>query len=262
MSGVAFDWSSVLADLPWLAHGVSQRTRGVSAAPFDSLNLGLHVGDDPNAVRENRRRATEALGFSLTSLVCAEQVHGAEVAVVGVGERGRGATDFSTALVGADALVTNTSGVLLGLYFADCVPILFADPETRAIGIAHAGWRGLVGGVIQNTVATIHEKFGTVPETLRVGVGPCIGPEHFEVGPEVATQFPAEVVQTLGYERPHVNLKAAIEIVLGDCGISRQHRNLFGGCTYTDSARYFSHRRDAGKTGRMGAFIGIPETAP
>lgn len=260
MSLPALDfWTApALAALPWLAHGVSRRDGGVSAAPFDALNLGLHVSDDPDAVRENRRRLAEAAGFSLDAMVCAEQVHRGAVAVVRAEDAGRGAIEFAGAVPGVDALVTDAPGVLLTLFYADCVPVVFADPERRAVAVAHAGWRGLVEGVLGNTVAAMRDAFGSEPSSLLAAVGPCIGPCCFEVGPEVAARFPAEAVAPREEsDKPHVDLPAAAARLLREAGLRAENVAVAGECTSCLPALYFSHRRDKGRTGRMAAFAGI-----
>lgn len=247
-----------LSDLPWLAHGITERIGGASHAPFAALNLGLHVGDDANLVIENRRRAAAALGFSLDRLVCAEQVHGGEVAVVDATDAGRGATEHANALPGADALVTNVPGLLLALCFADCVPVLLADPENRAIAVAHAGWRGLVTDVLPNTISAMERAFGTRRETLRAAVGPAVGGCCYEVRDELAARFPAEVVQRRSPdERPRLDLAGAAAGQLRAAGLADANITHSGHCTSCLPDRYFSHRRDAGRSGRIAALIGI-----
>jgi polyphenol oxidase len=244
-------WRSPLLDaLPWLSHGVTHRTGGVSDAPYDSLNLGLHVSDDPCRVMENRRRVAAALGFSAERLVTAEQVHGGNAAVVTEADAG-------STIPGVDGLVTGTPGLLLALFFADCVPVLFADPERRVIGVAHAGWRGLVGGILEATVSAMRESFSSQPESLVAAIGPCIGPCCFEVGEEVAAHFPTETARIPDWPRPHVDLGEAAANRLKAVGIARERITEMDKCTSCHPERYFSHRRDRGRTGRMAAVIGI-----
>jgi len=252
-------WTSpALLGLPWFAHGVSRRTGGVSVGPFDSLNLGLHVSDDIDSVRENRRRLADAAGFAVSGMVCAEQVHGGAVAVVRAEDAGRGAAQFGDALLGVDALVTDVSGVLLTLFYADCVPIIIADPARHTVAVAHAGWRGLVEGVVGNTVAAMREDFGSEPASLLAAVGPCIGPCCFEVGAEVAERFPSEALaprETGG--KPHVDLPAAAARHLREAGLFVENITVAGECTSCLPDLYFSHRRDNGRTGRIAAFAGV-----
>jgi YfiH family protein len=244
-------WKSPLhSAVPWLAHGVTHRTGGYSDAPYSSLNLGLHVHDDPALVLKNRERAAEALGFTAAQIVTAEQVHGGKVAAVTDADAG-------TTKPAVDGLVTNTPGLLLALFFADCVPVLFVDPEHRAVGVAHAGWRGMVGGILEETVAAMRKSFGTRPETLLAAIGPCIGRCCFEVGAEVAAEFPNETVIGTEWPRPHVDLVTAAENRLMSAGIPPGSIARADECTSCLPDRYFSYRRDNGRTGRMAALIGI-----
>jgi YfiH family protein len=237
---------------------MTTRTGGVSQGAFTALNLGLHVGDDRRRVIENRRRTAQALHLPASALVCAEQVHGGGVAVVGESDAGRGATAVETAIPAADALVTDTPGLLITLFFADCLPVLLADTERRAVGLAHAGWRGLVAGIVENTVAAMRDSFGTDPATLIAAVGPGIGPCCFEVGEEVAAHFPGATLRSPKKARPSVDLAAAAASRLEAAGVPAGQITLAGECTACgDPARWFSHRRDRGHTGRMGALIGI-----
>ncbi len=246
------------ADNGRIIHGVSRRIGGVSAVPYASLNLGLHVGDDAEAVRENRRRAAAAMGFEIRQMVCGAQIHGAQVAIVTAQDAGRGALVYEDALPNVDALVTDAPGVLLALFFADCLPIFFADAVRGVVGVAHAGWRGLDAGVIKNTIATMQTAYGTTPGDLWAAVGPGIGPVHFEVGDEVATRFPDEILRLLGDQaKPHVDLpKVAVRCLL-KAGVSPARLSVSEDCTANSPDRYFSHRRDGARTGRMGAFIGV-----
>lgn len=260
MAPVRFWRADALRDLPWLVHGVTERSGGASLAPFATLNLGLHVGDDAESVIENRRRAASALGFSLDRLVCAEQIHGGVVAIVNVADAGRGATEHADALPGADALATDTPDLLLAIFTADCVPVLLADPENRAIGVAHAGWRGLVADVLPDTIAAMERAFGTRRETLRAAVGPAIGACCYAVGDEVASRFPVEFVERhTPDEQPRLDLAGAAAGQLRAAGLADANITRSGHCTACLPERYFSHRRDAGRTGRIAALIGIAE---
>ncbi|MES2460608.1 MAG: peptidoglycan editing factor PgeF [Armatimonadota bacterium] len=249
--------SSGLSRLPWLTHGVTERGGGTSAAPFASLNLGLHVGDAAERVRENRGRVATAAGLTLSRMVCGEQVHGSEAAVVTAGDAGRGAAVFSEAIPGVDALVTDAPDLLLTLFFADCLPILLADTEHRVVAVAHAGWRGMVGGVIENTLTTMQRQFGTRAEAIVAAVGPGIRSCCFEVGPEVAEQFPLSMVHQSPGGKPHVDLHGAARLRLLDRGIHSYQIESAELCTACHTERFFSHRRENGRTGRMGAFIAL-----
>lgn len=208
---------------------------------------------------ENRARAAVALGFDPAAMVCGEQVHGGVAAVVGKADAGRGARRYEEAIPGADALVTNTPNLLLTLCYADCVPIFLVDPRQRAVAVIHAGWKGMAADVIENTVTTLQKDFGSDPADLIAAVGPCIGPCCFEVGPEVAARFPDDTECNASREqRPHVDLPGAARR-LRAAGIAGANITIAGECTACLPGLYFSHRRDRGATGRMGALIGIAQ---
>ena len=177
---------------------ITSREGGVSLPPFDSLNLGFHVGDEVDAVLENRRRVCATFGSTLDDLVVANQVHGASVAVVDDRRRGHGARDLDSAVAATDALVTETSGLVLCILVADCLPVAFLDDEGSRIGVAHAGWRGTAAGVLEATAAALFE-LGSSPSSLRIEVGPGIGIDRFEVGEEVVDQL------DLRENSPHVD---------------------------------------------------------
>jgi hypothetical protein len=163
---------------------VTTRAGGVSGGPYESLNLGFHVGDDPAAVLENRRRAASVFGAELDELVFGQQVHGTHASVVGRGERGRGARAQSDALGDTDALVTNEPEIILVTLVADCVPVLLFDPRARVLACAHAGWRGTLSGVLEATIATMC-ALGARADRIVVGLGPGVSKEHYQVGEEV-----------------------------------------------------------------------------
>jgi polyphenol oxidase len=164
---------------------VTTRDGGVSTGPYASLNLGLHVGDDPAAVVENRRRAAAAMGLELGDLVFCTQIHGRRVVTVTAADRGRGATSESDVVAAADALVTRDAGVGLVAMVADCVPLVLADPVTRTLAVVHAGWRGTVAGVTTATVEALSAA-GARPGDIVAAIGPAIAPATYEVGDDVA----------------------------------------------------------------------------
>jgi YfiH family protein len=223
----------------------SLRTGGVSAAPFDSLNLGSQTGDDASAVRENQRRLAAALALP-GEPEWLEQVHGIDVVSLEDGASGGPPK--------ADASVTRVPGRVCVVRVADCMPVLFASTDGAAIGAAHAGWRGLAGGVLEATVRAM----GVEPARLLAWMGPCIGSANFEVGDEVRAAFVSHGEGTgIAFTknargRWQCDLYALARSRLQAIGI----RMISGGgwCTYADAARFFSFRRD-GRTGRMAALI-------
>ena len=244
--------------LPMLATGWSPpggvraaftlRSGGASAAPWDSLNLGTHVGDDPLAVAHNRRRVAQALTLPAEPRWLS-QVHGTAVHQVSVPTP----SAPSDAVPVADAAVTREVGVVLAIMVADCLPVLLAAEDGSVLGAAHAGWRGLVAGVIERTV----ESMGEDPSRLRAWLGPCIGPRQFEVGDEVREAFLAAGDAASAFEatpdgRWLCDLPALARARLARIGVTR----VAGGrwCTVADPVRFFSHRRDR-QTGRMAALL-------
>lgn len=220
------------------------RTGGASAAPFDTLNLGAHVGDDPLAVADNRRRVAHALALP-SSPVWLQQVHGVAVNDIGAGAPPR---------TPADAAVTRVPGRVCAIMVADCLPVLLAARDGSVIGAAHAGWRGLAAGVLEATVREL-----AVPAAqLLAWLGPAIGPAHFEVGEDVRSAFLAHDRAAEAAFRPGqddrwwCDLGILARQRLAACGVSEVTAD--GSCTYADRERFFSYRRD-GRCGRMAALI-------
>jgi YfiH family protein len=254
-----------------LEAGCTGREGGVSGPPYDELNVGLHVGDDPRAVLENRRRVARALGVELASFVIPQQVHRGGVQVVTSADRGRGALRDKDVLPGADALITRARGIVLAVMLADCVPMIVFDPLTPAVGIAHAGWAGTVQHVVRNTVEAMRREFGSKPSTLLAGVGPSIGPDSYEVGTDVAERAQAEfpgagVARPLGevvrplreVVRPLGERNGKFLLDLWGCnvadllhaGLARERIEVAGLDTFQMPERFFSYRRQPA-TGRF-----------
>ncbi|MEM1114206.1 MAG: peptidoglycan editing factor PgeF [Pseudomonadota bacterium] len=246
--------SSVLIEPDWPAPDrvmalSTTRGNGVSLSPWSSLNLAAHVGDSQRSVEENRRRlaATVPLGTAIQWL---DQVHGNRVVAAASG-----------AAPEADASWTQAPAQACAVLTADCLPVLFCDDDASVVAAAHAGWRGLQGGVLDATVAALPAN----AEKLLAWLGPAIGPEAFEVGPDVRDAFlgvakPAQLRAidacfTPASARPgyfFADLYELARVRLASLGVTR----VFGGgyCTFTDASRFFSYRRD-GQTGRMASLI-------
>lgn len=163
---------------------VTTRHGGISEGPFATLNLGLHVGDDPDAVVENRTRAAAAVGLDLDDLIFCRQSHGANVAVVTADDRGRGARSDDTAIAATDALITIDADVGLVVMVADCVPLVIVDPTARVLACVHAGWRGTTARIAE---VAVHQMvtLGADPQRMVVGVGPAIPAHRYQVGDDV-----------------------------------------------------------------------------
>jgi YfiH family protein len=226
----------------------SLRSGGASEPPWDTLNLGVHVGDDPAAVIENRRRLANVLRLP-SEPVWLDQVHGKDV--IEVDERSRPAAGTRPR---ADAIVTRTPGIVLAIQVADCLPVLFSSRDGRVLGAAHAGWRGLAAGVLEATVTAMARP----ASDLVAWLGPSIGPAHFEVGEEVREAFLASQPGAAAAFRPNpkgrwqCDLPALARQRLAALGLSQVDGGAW--CTAADPVRFFSHRRDQ-RTGRMAALL-------
>ncbi len=235
-----------------LRHGFSTRRGGVSTGRYATLNVGGKWGDDPDHIAHNRRRLAAAGGFDWTRLYTAKQVHGARVALVvatTLPER--------VAETEADVVVTAVPGAVVGVYTADCVPILVADDEGR-VAAAHAGWRGTVAGVANAAVEAL-VSIGARRERLRAALGPSICAHCFEVGEEVAAAFealaPSSVIRAPGADKPHVDLWAANRLVLAAAGVPESAIDAAPPCTMCESERFFSFRRDGSGIGQQLSFV-------
>jgi len=240
-------------------HGFTTRAGGVSAPPFDTLNLGAKWGDAPARVSENRRRLERAVGGAI---LVARQVHGTVIARVRPGD-----DPGALAQVEADGLCSDAPGLALGVFVADCIPAVLVDPRTGSFAAVHAGWRGTVAGVLPAAVRTLRTEFGARPGDLRVALGPAIGPCCFEVGPEVVAAFEALVpdARARGIVLPsprgaagkaNVDLKAANRLLLERAGVAPAAIDAGPECTHCDRARFFSFRRDGSGIGQLMGVVG------
>lgn len=230
---------------PGLFHGFSTRKGGVSAAPYDSLNLGLNTDDDPGAVAENFARFCGAMGISRRQIAFTKQAHGDRVQCV----RNPGV------YADTDALITNVSGLPLAIQVADCVPVFLYDPVLMAAGLAHAGWRGSALGISAKTVRAMSESFGSRPEDIRACIGPSVGPCCYEVNTEVSIQFPPEYVKDGRLDLWTCNFDLLVQAGL-------KPGNVFSNrlCTVCHQEWFFSYRAGGGKTGRMLGVVGLRES--
>lgn len=253
-----------LAAAPRLVHAISGRTGGVSNDPFRSLNVSTAVGDEREAVLENRRRLAAALGIAPNRLLKPGQVHGTNCLVVGKAEVEEHYERWQTSPPLADGLLTAEPEVYLFMTFGDCVPILLHDPVRGVVGLVHAGWKGTVNRAAAQALLTAQNELGCRPEDVLVGIGPSIGPCCYEVGPDVAeaalSAFPgAEGLLMRVNGRVHLDLWRANAYQLMELGVPAENIEIGGVCTSCHVDRFFSHRREKGKSGRMAAVIGMRE---
>ncbi len=230
---------------PSLRHAVFSRKGGVSTAPYDYLNVGLNVGDDPENVYENRARVKKALG--LAALVSAQQVHGVEVMTVA------GPVVEDVEFPGYDALITDLPGVGLMVQQADCQAVMLFDPARKVIGIVHAGWRGSRANIIQKTISSMNKAFGTIPEDLQAAVSPSLGPccaEFVNYRQELPAHF-----QSYQLRPNYFDFWAISRDQLLACGVKADNIEIAGVCTVCDK-NFFSYRRER-NTGRFGTVIAL-----
>lgn len=233
-------------------HGFTLRAGGVSQAPFDTLNLGASVGDEPDAVARNRRRVAEAFGVPFERVVRLDQTHSATV------------HRASAAVVGAegDALISDDPQWLLAVSAADCLPVLLHDPRRGAVAAVHAGWRGVARGVLRSTLQALAEAYGSEPGDLQVWIAPSIAGGCYQVGPEVLEALLRDAavppsVATPDPERPdhhRLDVAAAARAQLESMGVPSAAIQRSPICNHCDP-RTFSYRRDGPRSGRHWALI-------
>jgi len=240
-----------LPDWPGVRVFCSTRQGGVSETPYDSLNLGDHVGDKTDHVALNRRRLAKSCGAKPVFL---QQVHGTQLLEI---------TPQTPDGIQADACWTRLPQLACTILVADCLPVLFYSPQTQQVAAAHAGWRGLAAGVLDNTLNTLANK-GAL-EDLKVWLGPCIGPSAFEVGEEVRAAFMATDPQAVTAFKPLLaqgqylaDLSALARQRLAKAGVAEVEGNdsSLSWCTFSQAGVFFSHRRD-GISGRFAAGISL-----
>jgi YfiH family protein len=242
---------------------VTARPGGVSAGPYESLNLGLSVGDDPAAVVENRRRVAAAIGADLGDFVFTRQVHGAGVRVVTSADAGTGALALDESVPAADVLVTADPSVVLAILTADCVPVALLDSAAGVLACVHAGWRGTVARACAAAVDAM-TGLGAVPERIVAGIGPAISADRYQVGAEVAQAardaFGAAaeggtvgdgteaVIRPDGTGRWLFDLPAANRLVLRESGLREEHIHA---TQYVTGTGVFFSDRSARPCGRL-----------
>jgi YfiH family protein len=262
--------TSRLLSAAGVVHGFSIRSGGVSQGPFESLNVSRAVGDDVTAVEENLNRLADAADLEgPAAFHTATQVHGDRVlAAARVGLRevfaeselpGSAGGARDAAAESADALLSLDEGVAVGVRIADCVPVLLHDPDTGAGAAVHSGWRGARLGIAARGVRALQHAAGSDPARLLAAVGPCIGRCCYQVSPELAAMFRglfgAEVADDPNVGKPHLDLRLCVDRALARAGLRADRIEQIQGCTSCEPGRFFSHRRDAGRTGRHLAFV-------
>ncbi len=238
-----------------VSQAIFTRCGGVSRAPYATLNTGGTVGDDPNAVAENRLRCLSSLARDLETMFDVWQVHSSKIAIADAPR------PMDQPHMQADIILTDKPEVTLFMRFADCVPIILVDPVRHVVGMAHAGWIGTVNHVAGVAVQALHDKYGCMPENILAGIGPSIGVEHYPVGEDVIDkvtkafpEYTSELLIRLD-GKTHLDLWKANRFTLEDHGV--KNIEMSGICTACHLEDWFSHRGEHGKTGRFGALLAL-----
>ncbi|MEH7387562.1 peptidoglycan editing factor PgeF [Bacillus sp. JJ1521] len=248
-----------------LVVGFTTKSGGESKAEYESLNLGLHVLDDKTLVVSNRKKLADILHFPPETWVCSEQTHKNKIAKVTKYDRGAGVFTYEDGIKDTDGLYTTEKDILLTLCFADCVPLYFFTPSKQFIGIAHAGWKGTVHDIAGEMVRAWKEVEGVKPEEIHALIGPSIGKCCYIVDDYVMNFVKGlDHIDSKSYEKISDNqyrleLKELNYQLMVRAGIPPENIQVSSYCTSCENQLFFSHRRDAGKTGRMMSFIGFKE---
>lgn len=253
-----------LEQFPEFIHGFSTRLGGVSQGIYASMNLSFTRGDEEACVFENYRRLGAAMGFAAEDVVTSDQTHTTNVRVMREQDRGNGITK-PRPYTDVDGMVTNVPGLMLATFYADCVPLYFVDPEHRAIGLSHSGWRGTAGRIGAVTVETMKCEYGSREEGIYAAIGPSICQDCYEVSEDVILEFQKAFDKkhwsSLYYAKENgkyqLNLWQANKIILLEAGILEEHISMPNLCTCCNPEFLFSHRASKGKRGNLGAFLGI-----
>lgn len=234
-----------------ISHSFLTRKGGVSPSPFVSLNFSAKEGDSWENIQYNERAVGEAFGFSPSSLVTLNQVHGNKVIVIKkTGEKALSKVDFN-----GDAIITNQRGFALGILTADCLPILIDDPSKGVIGAVHAGWKGTSLRIVQKTLLAMEKAFEVKPDDVKVALGPSIGPCCYEVDDKVLKPLRKSLTkEMIPVGKRMLNLAQINRRLLLEVGVKEESIELVNICTSCRKDLFFSYRRD-GKTGRQLSFI-------
>lgn len=261
-NGVPYLVFPALEESGIVSHAFSTRLGGVSEGKFATMNLTFTRGDRPEHVMENYRRMAAALEVDAERMVLSWQTHTANIRKVVEEDAGKGITkerDYQD----VDGLITNVPGITLVTFYADCVPLYLVDPEKRAVGLVHSGWKGTVKRIGQATVDAMGREYGTRPEDLIVCIGPSICQDCFEVGEEVVREFRAafdpcyhtELSYKKGSGKHQLNLWRANQIIFEEAGVRRENIHTTDICTHCNPEYLFSHRTTGNERGNLAAFL-------
>ncbi len=229
------------------------RHGGVSHVPYDTFNLAFRIGDDPSAVLANRRKLCSILGLKAQSLTSAEQVHSSSLAIVNLRDKDTGILEDS--FPGVDGLVTKVTGIPLILFFADCVPLALIHPQSRAVAMVHAGWRGTLENIASKAVDVLENISGAKAEEMLAFIGPAIGPCCYQVKPKIIQLFQKKFGSYGIFPNNKLDLSEINSKQLSHRGIPGKSIEIAGVCTSCQYKDFFSYRASQGKTGRQAGLV-------
>ena len=242
-------------------HAFTTKLHGESAIMQGALNMSLHVGDNADMVINNRQKVCEAMGVDFARLTTARQVHGTNCVYIDDKLAGRGKEDFDDAIADTDAIFTDKEGIPLMLLFADCTPVIFANPKRGIVGAIHAGWRGTVDNITKNVLMKMEKEYGSMPEDTIVAIGPAIGPCCYKVDKTVYQAAEknlagfAELFKPVSDTEWIFDLWRTNEMQILRSGVKAENVLQAKVCTMCEKELFFSHRADHGKTGRLAGII-------
>ena len=240
----------------------TSRKNGFSSKPYQSLNLGLHTCDETETVLKNREKLCQVLDIELNDLVAGEQIHGDKVYVVDKKDRGKGALKFNKSISGIDALITDKCNIPLISFYADCVPLYILDPVNKAVGLAHAGWKGTVSKIGKKTILEMKKVFNTKIKNCWIGIGPAISQKYYEVDEKIVQYFKKSfpywdnIITRNQNNNYNLDLKLTNLLLFKSMGVPLSQIIKSDLCTYNNEQYFYSYRRNR-KTGRMASLIMI-----
>ncbi|MFN3467148.1 MAG: peptidoglycan editing factor PgeF [Candidatus Brocadiales bacterium] len=246
---------------PRLRHVITTRIGGYSKRPFDTLNVGSHVGDDIEDVIKNRDLVCKKLGYTVDSIVAMKQSHGANVKAVDSSFKGRGARRWGDGIDDTDGIVTASRELILFTTAADCSMGMFYDPTQRVLALAHSGWSGVISGIFNKIVVTMERDFHCERKDILVGIGPTICGKCYEIGDETVKMFQdkfphylGKIISTSREGGRALDIVKALELQLLEEGIGPDHIEVSGLCTACNTKEFYSYRLEKKDTGRLGIF--------
>lgn len=255
----------LLEQQEWLVHCFTTRQGGVSQGIYESLNFSMTRGDKKEDVEENFRRLAEAMGVTYENFVFSDQTHTTNVKKITGQDAGNGLVREKS-FFDIDGMITNEPGLVLSTFYADCVPLYFADPVHKAIGLSHSGWRGTVGRIGRVTIEAMGREYGSRPEDLICAIGPSICQDCYEISQDVAVEFEkefashvTEILEQKENGKYQLDLWRTNEVILMEAGVRKENIATTNICTCCNSDLLFSHRASKGRRGNLGAFMMIRE---